>query len=322
MNIRVLIIEFEYLLCIIISTSAVIICVLIGSIHTYWFHQPHKINRKMGHRLGGVEAGMLYLSLTLFGSFHARLDDHPIASFDCVKTRALLAYLADQPGQVHWRSMLAGFLWPERSETSALSNLRHALTILRHLLRNSEATPPFLLIDRETVAFNLNSCCHIDTCEFLKLLQNNLEVRNPGNVHIEYLEKAILLYKGNFLENFVVDDCPDFEEWILARREYYNSQILETLYKLTEMCLDMGQYKKGETYARMQIKLAPWKEEAYQQLMKALAFQGRRSEALMQFFSCRNYLSREFGVDPSQESQRLFQLIRTENFVNRTVCES
>ncbi|MBN1372705.1 MAG: hypothetical protein JW987_12260 [Anaerolineaceae bacterium] len=256
---------------------------------------------------------MLHLSLKMFGSFQASLDDRIITGFDCVKTRALLAYIAEDPGQAQWRSMLSGFLWPERMESAAQGNLRHTLTTLRHLLRNAEAIPPFLLIDRETVTFNSYSCFEIDTCEFRNLLQKNLESRNSSNSRQEYWEKAISLYKGNFLENFLVDDCPGFEEWILARREYYNSQMLETLFKLAETCLGLGQYKKGETYAHMQLHLAPWKEEAYQQLMKALALQGRRSDALMQYFYCRNFLSRELGVDPSQESQRLFQLIQAEN---------
>lgn len=263
---------------------------------------------------------MLHLSLTMFGYFQARIDDKPITGFDCIKTRALLAYLADEPGKPQYRSKLSELLWPERTESASLSNLRHALTFLRHLLRDSEANPPFLVVNRETITLNLSSCCEIDTYEFRKLLHTNLDGRNADSLQLEYWEKAISLYYGSFLDNFLIDDCSDFEEWIVVRREYYNALILDTLFKLAETYLDLGQYNKGETYARAQLNLAPWKEEAYQQLMKALAHQGKRSDALKQFFICQNYLSKEFGVGPSQESHRLFQLIQA-GYLSKSISE-
>jgi DNA-binding SARP family transcriptional activator len=253
---------------------------------------------------------MTRLTLNLFGGFQARFDDQPLINFDCVKTRALLAYIADDPGKPHWRSMLAGLLWPGRNENSALSNLRHSLTCLVHLLNNGEATPPFLLIDRETITFNTLRWCEVDSGEFQKLLQETPEGLKSIQSRLERWEKAVSLFRGNFLEHFKLDDSPEFEDWIMARREYYNSQVLEILFKLSDSYLELGLYKKAEICAQMQINLAPWKEEAYQQVIKALAFQGRRSDALRLFFTCKKQLSNEFGVEPSEESQRLFLLIK------------
>jgi DNA-binding SARP family transcriptional activator len=265
---------------------------------------------------------MSHLSLIMFGSFQARIDDHPLIGFDCNKTRALLAYLADEPGKPQWRSMLAGLLWPERNENAALNNLRHALSCLGHLLKNSETTPPFLLIDRETITLNLASSCEIDTFAFQNLLCEHPKSSYSGIANLECWEKAILLFRGNFLENLRVDDSPDFEGWVMTRREFYNSLVQETLFTLSETYLNLSLYKNAETYARLQINLAPWKEEAYQQIIKALAYQGKRSEALKQFLICKEQLSKELGVEPCEESRRLFQLIKNERLSLHTPISS
>jgi DNA-binding SARP family transcriptional activator len=204
-----------------------------------------------------------HLMISLLGSFQVCLDDQPIAGFKCAKTRALLAYLSNEPGSLHWRSSLTGLFWPERMESAALSNLRHTLMDLRQAVNDMEASPPFLMIDRETITFNPRSLCQIDTRDFKLLLGSLSEGVWTGNPELESLEKAVSLYRGEFLENFSLDDCPAFEEWILAQRERYCSQVLEALYILTEAYLKLAQYRKAETFARRQLEIEPWCEEAY-----------------------------------------------------------
>ena len=80
---------------------------------------------------------MARLHISLLGQFQATLDGQPVSGFETVKTRALLAYLADEVGQAHPRSMLAGLLWSERPEAAALGNLRHTLADLRHAIHDA-----------------------------------------------------------------------------------------------------------------------------------------------------------------------------------------
>jgi DNA-binding SARP family transcriptional activator len=73
---------------------------------------------------------MAQLAICLLDPFHVTLDSEPVTTFEWDKVRALLAHLAVQADQPHSREKLAGPLWPEMPETSARTNLRHALSDL------------------------------------------------------------------------------------------------------------------------------------------------------------------------------------------------
>ena len=93
---------------------------------------------------------MAHLSLSLLGSFQVTLAGEPVTSFESDKVRALLAYLAVEADRPHRRDSLVGLLWPDWPDRAARNNLRHALANLRKAICDRDATPPFLLISRET----------------------------------------------------------------------------------------------------------------------------------------------------------------------------
>jgi DNA-binding SARP family transcriptional activator len=253
---------------------------------------------------------MAHLSLSLLGSFQANLDGQPVTGFDTLKTRALLAYLANTPGRAHSRLTLASLLWPGLSEIPALNNLRHILTYLRRVIHDQQASPRFLLINRETIALNIHSDCSVDTHDFRLLIGSVNDCPQATNPPLEHLEHAVSLYQGDFLEAFYLRDSPIFEEWILSQREKYQTQVLEALYELVEAYLSHGKYKQAKAYARRQIEIEPWREEAYQQLMKALALDGKRSEALTQYTLCQARLAKDLSVEPSQVTNQLYKRIK------------
>ena len=127
---------------------------------------------------------------------------------------------------------------------------------------------------------------------------------------ISNLQSAISLYRGPFLEGFSLPDNAPFEEWLLAKREYFSQQMLKALSRLAEWSLEQGEYEQAEGYARRQIELEPWREQAHQQLMRALSLKGERVQALAQFESLRKALQRELKVEPSEDTLQLYQQIR------------
>jgi DNA-binding SARP family transcriptional activator len=103
-----------------------------------------------------------HLSLSLLGSFQVTLDGQPVTGFKSNKVRALLAYLAVEADRPHPREALAGLLWPDWPNRDALSNLRYALSDLRGAIGDREVNPPFLLIARDTLQFNMSSDHFLD----------------------------------------------------------------------------------------------------------------------------------------------------------------
>ncbi|MCB0128280.1 MAG: hypothetical protein KDE58_38705, partial [Caldilineaceae bacterium] len=225
---------------------------------------------------------------------------------------------ADRP---HTRVALAGLLWPDTSEAQALRNLRQALFRLRHVLDNDSAQPPFLQINTTTVQFNDASDHWFDGAAFIQFLaacrQHSRErgVANPSEHRrhcgqcCERLAHAIALYRGEFMHGIYIDGSPALEEWLLLRREWFHHQTLTALYDLAAWHEMQQHYSRAYDYARRQVELDPLREEAHRQLMRALALDGKRSEALAQYEACYTVLYEELGTAPTAETEQLVRQI-------------
>ena len=245
---------------------------------------------------------MGHLSLSFLGPFRAQFNGTPVTAFDSAKVRALLAYLAVESDRAHAREVLAGLLWSDCANRDALSNLRGALANLREAIHDREANPPYLFITRDTIQFNVASD---SSCDVVTLFQQTADQSNFQN-----LQSAIGLYHGAFLEGFSLADSPAFEEWVLLKREQLNRLVLSALHRLADHCEERGEYERAQTYARQQLELEPWDEQAHQQLMRLLAFSGQRSAALAQYEMCHRLLKQELQVAPSRETTALYETIR------------
>ena len=63
---------------------------------------------------------MAHLSISVLGHPQVKLDGEPVTDFGSDKVRALLVFLAVEANQPHSREKLAGLLWPDFPERSAL----------------------------------------------------------------------------------------------------------------------------------------------------------------------------------------------------------
>ena len=141
---------------------------------------------------------MAGLSLSLLGTLQITRGEHPVTGFKSDKVRALLAYLAVEADRPHRREALAALLWPEMPDRSARSNLRDALANLRQAIGDREATPPFLLIDRNTIQYNAASDQRLDVARFYELVEADVG-EQPAH---QQLAEAVAIYRGSFLEGF------------------------------------------------------------------------------------------------------------------------
>ncbi len=249
---------------------------------------------------------MADLSLSLLGRFHVTLHGEAVTGFESSKVRALLAYLAVEAHRPHRRDSLAALLWPDWPDRAARSNLRNALANLRKAIGDRHATPPFLHITRETMQFNTASDYWCDVTVFANLVA----AQGSDPAAIEQLEAGLALYGGSFLEGFFLKGCPVFDDWSLLVRERLQRQALAALHRLAAYYEQRGQYEQACEYARRQLELEPWQEEAHQQVMRLLALSGRRGAALAHYETCRRLLNEELGVEPAAETTQLYQAIK------------
>ncbi len=232
------------------------------------------------------------MQLFLLGPFQAKLNDEPLSGFASNKVRALLASLAVESGRPHPRPVLAALLWPGQPNRAARSLLRHALSNPRDVIGDREAVSPFLTITREAIQFDGRGDCWLDVAAFA-----DLEGTGESDiVAVDRLREAVDLYRGRFLDGFSISDSSAFEEWQMHTRERFGRQASKALRTLALHFEDRRQYDRAQLYARRQVEIEPWCEEAHQQLMRLLALGGQRSAALAQYTNCRRLLAEELGV--------------------------
>ena len=241
------------------------------------------------------------LDIVLLGSPTIRLDQMPIKGIAYSRGTALLYYLAAS-SQEHSRDSLAGLLWPESTDDQARKNLRDVLANLRRVLA------PYLTITRHTVGLNPEAAINVDIRQFESALESARQAATPTD-ECAALRMAISLYRGDFLDGVYVANASNFEEWILTERERLRQLALHALHTLTIYARQYKQYLEGIDYATRLLALDPLREETHRQLMLLLTLSGQRSAAIAQYETLRQLLDEELGVEPSDESQMLYEQI-------------
>lgn len=254
---------------------------------------------------------MARLFLHFLGPFRAALAGAPVCDFDSNKVRALLAFLAMERNRPHSREVLAGMLWPEQSQRSAMDNLRYALADLRRVLEDKADDNPFLIVSRDRIQFDPDSDFWLDAIEFERLSVEQTGGEDWPSIELaSRLQDAVRLYQGSFLEGFSVTRSAPFEEWMLNRREHLHREMVGNLYVLADVYERWGEFQPALQAAWKQLEMEPWQEEAHQQIMRLLVYDGKRSSALQQYQTCKNILADELDVEPSEQTQRLYESIR------------
>jgi predicted ATPase/DNA-binding SARP family transcriptional activator len=247
------------------------------------------------------------LYFSLLGPPRIVLNGKPLPPGLSAKARALLIYLSMEADSPHQRDFLAGFLWPDHPEGAARNNLRQALHQLRAAL--GEADPPFLSITRQTIQFPIRRNCSSDAAEFSALIRDcdkHAHRRQEAcRACAERLRRAAALYRGEFLKGFFVKDSTAFEEWALVRREQFARQAHAAHSSLAEYHALRRDFPGMERAARKQIRIDPLQENAHRQLMRALAWSGKRNSALAHYEALCRMLKQELDSPPEEETTGL-----------------
>ena len=251
----------------------------------------------------------MHLSLSLLGSFKATVAGQPLVASRAKRIEALLAYLVMEADRPHRREALVGLLFSNISEEMARVNLRQTLTRLRRVIKDGKSSPPFLLLTRETIQFNVASDYSLDVLRFGALLRGCEAHQGQRNDHcpdcLYCVQEAVALYQGPFLSAFFLSDSAMFETWAQMHREQLHQAMLGALQIVADYYERRGQYTQAIEYTQRLLTLAPWEEGSHRRAMRLWAHQGQRSRALAQYKLCRQVLWQELGVQPSAKTEML-----------------
>jgi DNA-binding SARP family transcriptional activator/tetratricopeptide (TPR) repeat protein len=235
---------------------------------------------------------MTELRLALLGP-PVVLRDGTQVTFDTRKAIALLALLG-VTGREHSREQLADLLWPEADSAKGRASLRRTLSV------TAAAMGAGLTITRAAVTLEL-SAVQVDVREFEKLIARP----DAGS-----LERAVELYRDDFLSGFVLRSCPDFEEWQASVAEGLRQSLARGLQRLVAACIDQGDLERATGYARRWLQLDPLHEPAHQAIIRLNGWAGQRSAAMRQYRSLIRVLDRDLAVRPLPETTQLYDDVR------------
>ena len=231
------------------------------------------------------------------------------------KAIGLLAYLLIESDHAHSREFLLGLLWPDLPITAAQNNLRVTWAHLQKALGTSDSDEqPHLIGDRLALRFNPLSDHELDVARFRRLIEVCRLHPHPDQQDCAEcaarLTEALNLVRGDFLDEFSLANCLEFDEWLLTQRQHVQVQMTAVLDQLAAFHERTGQLAEAERTLRRLLEQDPLSESAYRQLMRVLARADQRSAALDIYETCRRVLATELGLAPAVETVMLAEQIR------------
>ena len=187
------------------------------------------------------------LKVYMFGHPRVFLGEAPLANEDWnrQRTQELFFYLLSRPHLTPHQ--IGADLWPDLPRLKVRNNVHVTFSYIRKALGNPAA------ISRQDGRYSIQlSHLWVDTYKFREAIEL---ARNSPDVwgEIQHLERAISLYRGDFLENFSVtaDDT-----WIREERERFRRMACQALERLIEHWTEQGDLQQVRRYTQMYRRIS------------------------------------------------------------------
>jgi predicted ATPase/DNA-binding SARP family transcriptional activator len=217
------------------------------------------------------------------------------------RLRALLYRLAAAPDLIP-RDQLTFLFWPDIPEATARRNLVVLLTHLRRALPLADA----VVSSADAVGLNRG----VVVSDVVLATEGLGGASETGSTPLDHLAAAVKLYRGPFLDGFVLSDCEEFEGWMGREREAWERRYLDALSTLIEEYAAAGEYRGAIVAARRYLATDGLAEAVHRRLIALYAVTGDRAAALHQFERCAAVLDGELGVHPQPETRAVYEAVR------------
>jgi predicted ATPase/DNA-binding SARP family transcriptional activator len=246
------------------------------------------------------------LSISLLGPPLISLNGDPV-KIPTSRAVPLLAYLAIG-GQPQSREILASLLWTDSSQKQALAALRTTLWRLK-----SAGLEEWIALERNKIALNHTINIDIDVVNFKAFIDRCNEHGHPPSQICLFctpsLTRAIELYRGEFMKGFNISKALTFDDWRMQQSETLESLYLNAIERLVRCHRTFGDFNLAIQYARLWLSADQLNENAHSQLLQLYSITGQRTAAITQYKHYKELLSRELGVEPTEEIAALYQQI-------------
>ncbi|MBA3341373.1 MAG: hypothetical protein H0T48_06010 [Gemmatimonadaceae bacterium] len=207
---------------------------------------------------------------------------------------ALLAPLALAPAQRLSRDNLIAYLWPESDAERGRNLLNVSTYVLRTALGESA-----LLSEGNDLRLNAE-IIQTDVADFEAALERADH------------ERAVVLYRGPFLDGFFLSEAPEFEHWVDRERERLAGGYAKALEALAEAAEGERDFARAAEWWKARAAHDLYDSRVALRLMQALAASGNRAGAIQHAAIHQRLLQQEFGMGSAPEIAALAERLRTE----------
>ncbi|MEM7799862.1 MAG: bacterial transcriptional activator domain-containing protein [Chloroflexota bacterium] len=255
----------------------------------------------------GSQSRESFLTIKTFGGLSIRLDDGKDKIVLSDLASALLVTLASERRAVP-KSRLLEILAPAQPSREAACRLARCIDEI------SGSLPKYLDVDRQHISLNPLKPLLFDRNEIdfqVSQVQEHLQLDGQLSRSLTFsLERVLTWYAGPFLSGFYLESAPRFNEWVSLERTRLELLAHDGYEILASLFADLGETERSIFFTQQVISLQPRTETAYQRLMQLLINVGRRSEALSVYQTCVEILGSQFGRQPHDKTQALYEAIR------------
>jgi DNA-binding SARP family transcriptional activator len=227
---------------------------------------------------------------------------------DTRKALALLAYLL-LTGEPQSRDSLAALLWPESDQSAARAALRRTLSTLRNALDDQ-----LLDFGRETIALHTGADLWCDALAFRAALATCREHGHQDEqvcpACLEPLQKAVELYRGDFMAGFSLRDSLAFDDWQFFEGDHLRRELSSVLERMMICLAAQEDYPNAIEFAHRWLAQDRLNETAQRALIRLLSSNGQREAAMRQYRECVRILDEELGVPPLEETVQLYERVK------------
>ena len=221
--------------------------------------------------------------------------------------RIAFVYLALHRHRTIQRDELLTAIWSDEATIQGDSGLDPIMSKLRGVLRTGfHPAPAGIEVSAGTIALQLPATTWVD----VEAAANALDeaegaLRRNDSSAWGLANTAVVITRRPFLPNA---EAP----WIESQRSVLRAMQLRALQCLVTVSAH-NEPRLAIQHASEMVQLEPFRETAYQLLMRMHAAAGDRAEALRVFARCRELLRDELGVSPSPQTEAVYlDILRAE----------
>ncbi|MGJ7911531.1 BTAD domain-containing putative transcriptional regulator [Neobacillus sp. LXY-1] len=203
------------------------------------------------------------------------------------------------------KEQILGILWPNQDKKSADRDFKVALNSLHHVLepgRKARTDPFFIIRNGGFYGMNPLAVVELDMVKFQEWLQIGLNELDHDKA-IEYLEKGLRLYYGDYLPDRRYDD------WCIGKRESLMVYFLRGAEKMAQIMVRRENYDKSIYWCEQILARDQTWEEAYRLMMYCYYRKNNRPQAMKWYQKCLEVLEEELGVTPLEPTKHMYEMI-------------